>query len=67
MDYKPAPYFSAFLAPLAGKFTMVNRQHLADIGAFGVEKAVLDNNGTIITPGKRTRYEFGGRLIMKFK
>lgn len=67
LDYKPAPYFSAFLAPLAVKFTMVNRQYLADAGAFGVEKAEFDVNGMMIRPGKKTRSEFGGRLVMKFK
>lgn len=67
LDYKPVPYFSAFLAPLAGKITMVNRQYLADAGAFGVEKAEFDANGMMIRPGKKTRYEFGGRFVMKFK
>ena len=67
LDYKPAPYFSAFLAPVAGKVTTVNRQYLADAGAFGVEKAVLDANGLILTPGKKMRTEFGGRLVLKFK
>jgi hypothetical protein len=67
LDYKPADYFSASLAPLAGKITVVNRQYLADEGAFGVEKAVTDASGNIVTPGKHLRAEFGGRLILKFK
>jgi len=67
LDYKPADYFSVTLAPLAGKITMVNRQYLADDGAYGVEKAVRDTNGAIITHGKKIRYEFGGRLVIKFK
>lgn len=67
LDYKPVPYFSAFLAPLAGKITTVNRQYLADAGAFGVEKATYDTAGNIITNGKRVRYEFGGRLVLRFK
>jgi 2-hydroxy-3-keto-5-methylthiopentenyl-1-phosphate phosphatase len=67
LDYKPAPYFSAFLAPLAGKITMVNRQYLADAGAFGVEKAEFDANGMMKRPGKNTRYELGGRFVLKFK
>ena len=67
LDYKPTNYFSATFAPLAGKITIVNRQHLADAGAYGVEKAVLDTNGKVVTPGKRVRYEFGGRVILKFK
>ncbi len=67
LDFKPTNYFSATFAPLAGKITVVNRQYLADAGAYGVEKAVLDTNGKIITPGKRSRFEFGGRIILKFK
>lgn len=67
LDYKPTDYFSVTFAPVAGKITLVNRQHLADEGAYGVEKAVLDTNGRVITPGKRSRFEFGGRVIVKFK
>lgn len=67
LDYKPAPYFSAFLAPIAGKLTMVNRQYLADAGAFGVEKAVIDANGLMVSHGKKIRTEIGGRLVLKFK
>ncbi len=67
LDYKPAPYFSAFVAPLAGKITVVNRQYLADAGAYGVEKAVFDDAGVRTAAGKKTRLEFGGRLVLKFK
>lgn len=67
LDYKPTDYFSVTFAPVAGKITTVNRQYLADDGAFGVEKAVRDTMGRIITPGKKVRYEFGGRLVIKFK
>lgn len=67
LDYKPTDYFSLTLAPLAGKITMVNRQYLADEGAYGVDKAVTDDDGTITTPGKKIRFEFGGRVILKFK
>lgn len=67
MDYKPVPYFSALIAPVAAKITMVNRQYLADAGAFGVTAAVLDANGTIVTPGEKMRMEAGGRIIVKFK
>lgn len=68
LDYKPVKYFSATFAPIAGKITWVNRQYLADAGAFGVEKAKTNTAGdTIITRGKKVRYEFGGRVILKFK
>ena len=67
LDFKPAKYFSATFAPLAGKITVVDRQYLADAGAFGVEKATYDTAGKIVTHGKKTRMEFGGRVILKFK
>lgn len=67
LDFKPADYFSATFAPVAGKMTFVNRQYLADAGAFGVDKAVYDANGLRVTAGKRSRFEFGGRVIIKFK
>jgi len=67
LDFKPTDYFSATFAPAAGKITTVNRQYLADAGAYGVEKAVLDANGNVVTKGKKIRYEFGGRVVLKFK
>jgi hypothetical protein len=50
MDYKPNPYFSAFLAPVTLKFTFVTNKVLSDAGAFGV------------SPGKTSRSEFGGYI-----
>lgn len=67
LEFRPTDYFSCVLAPVAGKMTIVDVQYLADAGAFGVEKAVLDANGKVVTPGKRIRTEVGGRFILKFK
>jgi hypothetical protein len=50
LDYKPNAYFSAFIAPLTAKFTIVNDQTLSDLGAFGVK------------PGENSRSEVGGYL-----
>jgi hypothetical protein len=50
LDYKPNAYFSAFFAPLTGKFTFVNDKVLSDAGAFGVK------------PGKKSMSELGGYL-----
>ncbi len=50
MDYKPTPYFSAFIAPVTSRTTFVNNKILSDAGAFGV------------TPGKKSLNEFGGYL-----
>ncbi len=67
LDYKPVPYFSAFIAPAAGKITMVNRQYLADAGAYGVNAAKFDDSGNMIQKGEKVRFEFGGRIVLKFK
>lgn len=50
LDYKPSPYFSAFIAPVTGKFTFVTDDKLSAAGAFGV------------TPGEKSRSELGGYL-----
>jgi hypothetical protein len=55
MDYKPNDVFTAFIAPITTKITLVNDQVLADAGAFGVEA------------GKKTRAEFGGYVRVGFK
>ena len=50
MDFKPDAYFSAFFAPVTGKFTIVKDKVLSDQGAFGVDT------------GKMFKGEFGGYL-----
>ena len=67
LDYKPTEYFSITVAPVAGKMTLVNRQYLADEGAYGVQPATYDADSNIVNHGKKVRYEFGGRVILKFK
>lgn len=67
IEYAPVEYFSVYLSPLAGKVTIVNDQRLANEGAFGVEKAIMDTNGFILQEGKRIRYEFGAYFRVKFE
>lgn len=55
LDYKPNDYFTAFVAPITTKITLVNDQALADSGAFGVD------------PGKKSRIELGGYIRMAFQ
>lgn len=50
LDFKPTNYFSAFFAPVTGKFTFVNDKVLSDMGAFGVDS------------GKMAKSEFGGYI-----
>lgn len=69
MDYKPNDYFSAFLAPVTYKLTMVRNQDLADAGSYGVKAAVFDDMGNILQHGEFYRSEIGGyvRLIYSRK
>ena len=57
MDFQSESGFSCYFSPATIKITVVGNQELANIGAFGVQKATLDNNGNIIVPwynGERT-------------
>lgn len=67
VEYAPVEYFNMYISPLAGKTTIVNDQVLANAGAFGVTKAVLDDQGNVLTAGKRMRHEFGAYFRLKFQ
>jgi hypothetical protein len=59
--------FSAYLSPLTLKSTIVLDQTLADAGAFGVKRAVFDDQGNRLTKGKKLRKELGILLNGHFK
>lgn len=54
MDYKPSKTFTALIAPVTGKMTIVMDDELAAAGSFGVDA------------GKNTRSEFGGYIKLAF-
>jgi hypothetical protein len=62
LNYKPNDWFSAFISPATGRATFVFDQTLANAGQFGVEKAILDSIGNVVTEGKNVRWEFGAYL-----
>ena len=63
LDYKPNENFTLFISPVTAKFTIVGIQDLADAGAFGVEGAELNTDGTLIEgTGSNTRSELGAYL-----
>lgn len=65
MSYSKNEHFSVLLAPIAGKFTFVNEQRLADSGDYGVKKAILDPvTFAVITPGQRFRPEIGAFVMV---
>jgi hypothetical protein len=68
MDYKPNKKLSVFLSPLTGKFTVVQNQRLADLGAFGVERAERNVEGKPIPgTGENFRKEFGGYINVRYR
>jgi hypothetical protein len=50
---------SIYISPLTTKSTLVLDQRLANQGSFGVIKAVYDENGVLISEGKKSRTELG--------
>jgi hypothetical protein len=66
MDYKPGKTFTAFIAPITGKITIVADPKLADAGAFGVDPAVIEN-GIKTKDGKNFRQEFGGYVRIGYQ
>lgn len=50
---------SVYLSPATYKGTFVLDQELANEGAFGVERAVTDDDGNILVEGKKHRSEMG--------
>ncbi len=67
VEYAPKDYFNMYLSPLAGKTTIVNDEVLSNEGAFGVQAAIRDTNGFVLTAGKRVRHEFGAYFRVKFQ
>jgi hypothetical protein len=56
--YKPSK-LNIYLSPLTLKSTLVLDQDLADLGSYGVEKAVYDDKGNMISKGKKSKTELG--------
>lgn len=54
MDYKPNKYFSAFMAPVTYRMTIVTDKDLSAAGSYKVE------------PGKHARHELGGYIRLAY-
>lgn len=60
--------FNLYLSPLTQKTTLVLDRRLSNSGAFGVEKAIYDETGTIIIKNsKRHRTELGALITSQYK
>lgn len=51
--------FSTYFSPLTFKSTFVLDEALSNAGSFGVQKAIVDDDGNIIQQGERVRTEIG--------
>ncbi|CAM3403737.1 DUF3078 domain-containing protein [Zobellia roscoffensis] len=51
--------FNLYISPITQKATFVLDEELANKGAFGVKKAVLDADGNVLEPGEKIFLEFG--------
>lgn len=56
-----------YLSPFTSKITFVLDQRLANLGSFGVVKAVYDLNGELISEGERSKIELGFLLTALYK
>ncbi len=51
--------FNLYISPITQKATLVLDQNLADKGAFGVQKAILDADGNVLQEGENVFLELG--------
>lgn len=58
---------SVYLSPFTTKSTFVLDQRLANQGAFGVDKAVYDIDGNLISKGKKHKTELGVLVSTAYK
>ena len=65
MEYRPHDYMSFYFSPATARWIIVNDTLLASKGAFGVEKAYVDDNGTYV-PGETSKFEFGAYFRFMF-
>ena len=63
----PKSKMKFYISPLTYKATFVTDQILADQGAFGVKKAVVDDDGNIIEHGKKYKAEIGFLVSSEWK
>ena len=59
--------FNLYLSPASFKTTFVLDQTLANNGAFGVKRAILDDEGNVIREGENTFSEFGALITNQWE
>lgn len=54
-------------SPVTARMTFVNDEKLADMGSFGLDPAIVDSNGNVITHASRSKFQFGAKLTAAIK
>ena len=67
VDWRPDEYFSVNIAPANAKMIFVTDQDLANKGDYGVDPAIVDTAGNVITPGKNMKFKFGLYIRAEYK
>jgi hypothetical protein len=61
--YKPNDWFMLNLSPATAAWIIVGDQRLADLGSFGIDPAIRDDEGNIIQHADKSKFMFGAKLI----
>lgn len=64
ITYQPVDWFSLYLSPVTAAWIIVNDQKLADEGAFGIDPAVYDTAGNLVSHADKVRSMFGAKMMM---
>lgn len=62
--YEPTDWFFVNFSPVTPAWIIVNDQQLANEGAFGLEPAVYNDEGVVVTPAKKVKSQFGAKMMI---
>lgn len=62
--YEPTDWFFVNLAPITPAWIIVDDQILADAGSFGLDPAVYDDEGNLVSHAKKVKSMFGAKMMI---
>lgn len=62
--YEPNDWFFVNFSPVTPAWIIVNDQRLANEGAFGLDPAVYNDEGEVVTPAKKVKSMFGAKMMI---
>ncbi len=67
ITYEPKDWFTVYFSPVTPAWIVVNDQKLADEGAFGLDAAVYDTAGILVSHAKKVKSMFGAKMMIVLK